>query len=102
MSISEPEVPPLSLWKHQGPLASITMAAIAARIAEKHGLTVDDLKTGGRRRRVCWPRQEAMHEMMETGKWSLPRVGMFFGGMDHTTVLWACRSHERRSARGPH
>lgn len=77
-------------------MSQLTMAGIVSRVAEKHGLTVADLK--GVRRGQCYsrPRQEAMWEMMQTGKWSTTRVGMFLGGRDHTTVLHGVRAHERR------
>lgn len=89
----------LSLWRHSmRPMSQITMASIAQRVAEKHGLTVEQLKSVSRAARIVQPRQEAMHEMVQTGKWSTPRIGMFFGGMDHTTVLWACKAHQRRMA----
>jgi len=96
-ALSEPGIPPPSLWKHQIlPPDMLTMASIAKRIAQLHGLSVEDLKTGGRAPRWSWPRQHAMYEMVEAGKWSLPRIGMFFG-MDHTTVLHGYRAHKRRN-----
>jgi chromosomal replication initiation ATPase DnaA len=99
MSLLEPELAPLSLWKHatycQPP--GETMASIAARVASVHGLPVSDLKFGGRSPRYSWPRQHAMYLMVEADKWSLPRIGMFFGGMDHTTVLHGYRAHKRRN-----
>lgn len=90
---------PLSLWRHEtygGPPVP-TMAAIAQRVAALHGLEVEQLKYGGRAPRYSWPRQHAMYEMVEAGRWSLPRIGMFFGGMDHTSVLHGHRAHKRRN-----
>jgi chromosomal replication initiator protein len=37
----------------------------------------------------------------EATKWSLPRIGQFFGGRDHTTVLHSLRRMEDRAARDP-
>lgn len=88
----------LSLWRHDMPaLSQITMANIAARIAEKYGLTVEELKGERRTDRIAQPRQEAMWEMMQTGKWSTSRVGMFLGDRDHTTVIYGARAHEKRA-----
>jgi len=98
--LSELRPAPLSLWKHESSPALArgeTRAAIAARVAAKHGLEVSQLKFGGRAPRWSWPRQHAMYEMVEAGKWSLPRIGLFFGGMDHTTLLHGYRAHKRRN-----
>jgi chromosomal replication initiator protein len=89
----------LSLWRHDmRPMSKLTMANIAERIAEKHRLTVADLKSISRKHKITRPRQEAMYEMMQTGKWSSVRIGMFLGGRDHSTVLFGIKAHARRMA----
>lgn len=92
------DVQPASLWRLDTirPAPRVTMADIAARVAEKHHLTVADLKGQSRRRPVAWPRQEAMHECRLVTQQSLPAIGRFFGGRDHTTVLHAARRHKER------
>lgn len=91
----------LSLWKgelqppHMPPHLP-TMREIAALVAERHGLTLDDLTGPVRKRRVAHPRQEAYSLIRATGRYSLPRMGMFFGNRDHTTILDGLRNHEAR------
>lgn len=80
------------------PPPPITMAQILARVAEKHGLTVADLKGPRIAPRFSHPRQEAMHAMHAVGRWSLPQIGRFLGGRDHTTVLHGVRRHAQRIA----
>jgi chromosomal replication initiation ATPase DnaA len=73
---------------------------IAASVADKYGLTVDDLRGTDRTRRVAWPRQEAMAEIRRHRQdMSLPDIGRFFN-RDHTTVIHALRAVAKRKAKG--
>ena len=89
----------LSLWKGEVEIQPISMRDIACRVAERHGLTVDDLRGSDRTKRVAWPRQEAMAAIRETGRYSLPRIGKFFN-RDHTTVIHAVRRVAERTDAG--
>jgi chromosomal replication initiator protein len=75
-----------------GPQAEATVADVARR----RGVTVKELRSDERNRRVAHARQEAMYELYATGLYSLPTIGTWFGGRDHTTVLHAVRAHEAR------
>jgi len=72
------------------------MAAILADVAASHRLSVRELRGPGRHRYVAWPRQEAMWRLRTTGRYSLPQIGAFLGGRDHTTVIKGIRAYERR------
>lgn len=82
-------------WKPQK-VVGVSMAEIARRVAERHEVSVDDLKGSGRARWVSQPRQEAMYEIRAQTAQSLPAIGRFLGGRDHTTILWGIRRHEER------
>jgi chromosomal replication initiation ATPase DnaA len=69
---------------------------IVAEVAERHGLTAADLKGPSRLKHISHPRQEAMAALYITGRYSLPGIGRFLGGRDHTTVLVGIRKHEAR------
>lgn len=86
----------LSLWRGLMPIQRALMAPIATRIAESHGLTLDDLKGPERCRRVAWPRQEAYAAIYETGCYSFAQIGRFFGGRDHSTVQKGLKRHAAR------
>lgn len=45
-----------------------------------------------RRREISYPRQIAMHLMTKTTSLPLMDIGNYFGGKDHTTVIYA-RDH---------
>lgn len=68
-------------------LPSVVLAAVAARYAT----TPEMLQARDRRPDVVRPRQVAMYLIREINQSSFPWIGMFFGGKDHTTVMYACR-----------
>lgn len=70
-----------------------------AKIAQKHGFTVSDLKGCSRRVRVVHARQEAMYVLRIVHKLSFPTIARMMGGKDHTTILHGVRCHEDRMAR---
>lgn len=90
----------LSLWRGEIPSAPPRrlMRHIAEEVAAKYDLTVEYMTGPSRRREVCWPRQEAMAECYQTGHFSLPQIGRYFGDRDHTTVLHAIRRVRDRDA----
>lgn len=97
----------LSLWKGEilitRPVPLLTMKAIATDVAERHGLTVEDLRGDERRQGVSRPRQEAMWMMRQvkwadgTNRYSYPRIGRFLGGRDHSTIIAGERRHILRT-----
>ncbi len=68
----------------------ITVEAIQLAVAEHFGIRMGDMKTKKRTRAITYPRQIAMYLSRQLTDYSLPRLGEFFGGRDHTTVLHAC------------
>jgi len=90
----------------------MTLPEIALQVASKHGLTVDDLRTphgqgGSKRFEFSHPRQEAYwhaYRVRRPGgsrRYSLTDIGNFFGGRDHTTILWGVRAHATRLLKAP-
>ena len=53
------------------------------------------MKAKKRTKAVVYPRQIAMYLSRNLTDLSLPEIGGFFGGRDHTTVLHACEKIER-------
>ena len=69
---------------------------IIAEVAERHGITVEQIMGDSRKRHISWPRQEAMYELGRRSKWmSLTAIARFFG-RDHTTILHGIRKHCER------
>lgn len=69
--------------------------------AADHLVSVEALKGPSRARPIAWLRQDFMLRAYETDRWSMPRIGAWLGGRDHTTVLHGLRAAAaRRSAIG--
>ncbi|MFV8382132.1 chromosomal replication initiator protein DnaA [Corynebacterium hindlerae] len=64
---------------------------IIEQAAEYFDVTVDALTGVGKTRAVAHARQIAMYLCRELTDLSLPRIGEYFGGKDHTTVMYAVR-----------
>ena len=73
------------------------MLAIARSVAARRRVRFDDMMSRSRYLPFARARQEAMYLMVAEKRWSLPRIGMFFG-RDHTTILHGARAHEKRLA----
>jgi chromosomal replication initiator protein len=67
----------------------ITIQDIQLTIAQHYGLKLEDFKAKKRTKAVAFPRQVAMYLSRELTDYSLPKIGVEFGGRDHTTVLHA-------------
>jgi chromosomal replication initiator protein len=73
----------------KGPQKLITVDFIQRCVAEEFGISLHDLKARRRHKTIVFPRQIAMYLSRELTELSLPEIGNFFGGKDHTTVLHA-------------
>ena len=74
------------------PRGRITADIIQAVVARRYGLNPELLKGKKRDKETARARQVAMLLMRELTETSLPGIGQFFGGRDHTTVMHACTS----------
>lgn len=68
----------------------VSVELIQKKVAEHFNIRFSDLKGKKRNRAVTYPRQLAMYLARDLTDYSLPEIGSFFGGRDHTTVLYAC------------
>lgn len=88
----------LSLWHGliDKPESRALMRDVAQAVADKHGISLDVLRSEKRDRPIAWARQEAMWECRRQTTQSLPQIGLFFGGRDHSTVLHGIHRHQAR------
>ncbi|MDD5634738.1 MAG: chromosomal replication initiator protein DnaA, partial [Candidatus Omnitrophica bacterium] len=68
----------------------ITVDLIQKVVADFFNIALSDMKTKKRSRSLAYPRQLAMYISRDLTGHSLPDIGGFFGGRDHTTVMHAC------------
>ena len=67
---------------------------IQKAVADFYQISVDDLKSKKRSSTVAYPRQIAMYLSRALLNESFERIGLEFGGKDHTTVMHSCNKIE--------
>ena len=71
------------------------ISKIQKTVADFFNISIDDLKGKKRNNKVVIPRQIAMYLCrMETND-TFPKIGLEFGGRDHSTVIFACDKIEK-------
>jgi chromosomal replication initiator protein len=78
-----------------------TMEQIDAGVVRHFGLRPGDLQARKRTRKVSDARQLAMFLMRHYAGASLPNIGQYLGGRDHSTVVHGCRAVEERKRSDP-
>ncbi len=67
-----------------------SIEGIQQAVADYYKITVNDLKGKRRNAGVAYPRQIAMYLCRVLTEENLNRIGLEFGGRDHSTVIHAC------------
>ncbi|MGW1682705.1 chromosomal replication initiator protein DnaA [Saccharopolyspora sp. NPDC002376] len=76
----------------------ITAPTIMAVTADYFSVTMDDLCGPGKTKALAQARQIAMYLCRELTDSSLPKIGQYFGGRDHTTVMYADKKIRKEMA----
>ena len=71
--------------------AHVTPELVIAVTAEYFDVTPDEVRSPNRSRPLVAARQIAMYLCRELTDYSLPRIGAYFGGRDHSTVIHAAK-----------
>lgn len=72
------------------------LAEVIRVVASAHGISVEEIKSACRERRLSWPRQLAAYLCREMTDHSYPEIGRAFGDRDHTTILFSYRKISAR------
>ena len=78
---------------------------IAREVARRHGVPTSEIFGDRRFRPIVHARQEVAWRLARlrhpdgSRRFSLPQIGQWLGGKDHTTILHAIRAHEKRMER---
>ncbi|MBQ0078939.1 MAG: chromosomal replication initiator protein DnaA [Eubacterium sp.] len=68
----------------------ISCESIKKAVCKDYNVKISDIESKKRKREYAFPRQVAMYLCREMTNLSLPQIGKYFGGRDHTTVMHAC------------
>lgn len=71
----------------QASMGAVTIDTIQKVVAEHYNISIGDLKSRHRGKKVLIPRQIAIYIARELCEYSYPELGNEFGGKDHTTIL---------------
>ena len=71
-------------------------------VAEHFQISIDDLKSKKRSSNISFPRQIAMYLCRKLTDESFPKIGIEFGGKDHSTVIHSCKKIEKEIKNNAH
>ena len=77
---------------HEDEQHAVTIETIQKQVAERFDIRLVDMTSKRRPEKIAFPRQVAMFLARQITQSSLNTIGEAFGGRDHGTVLYACRS----------
>ena len=76
--------------------AEPTLHLIVSVVTEYYGVRVTDVQSKRRARSIAVPRQVCMYLARKHTRHSLEEIGGYFGGRDHTTVMYSVETVEQR------
>ena len=74
----------------------VSLEDVEKEVTNHFGLRSGDLRARRRTKKIAEARQVAMYLMRQKAGASYPMIGAHLGGRDHSTVIHACQSIERR------
>jgi chromosomal replication initiator protein len=81
--------------------STVSIEAIQRIVCEHYGIRLNDLLSKKRTRNISFPRQIAMYLSRKLTGGSFPTIGERFGGRDHSTVIHANNTIDRRLKNDP-
>jgi len=85
----------------RGNSREVTVESIQKTICDYYNLKINDLKAKRRTKNIALPRQVAMYLARKHTATSFPIIGSKFGGRDHSTVIHAAKTIERKIKEDP-
>jgi len=86
----------------RGTHKELTIENIQKTICDYFDIKMGDLKAKRRTRNIALPRQVAMYLCRKYTSTSFPAIGYKFGGRDHSTVIHASKTIEKKIKEDPH
>jgi hypothetical protein len=73
---------------------------IVLEVAERHGVTFEEIVSMRRQQRIVDARNEVYYRLRNETTWSFPSIGRFLGDRDHSSVMCGARKHAKRLEAG--
>src|SRR5215470_14446605 len=86
----------------KGAQREITVEGIQKTICDYYNIKLGDLKAKRRTKNIAFPRQVAMYLCRKYTETSFPAIGDKFGGRDHSTVIHASKTIEKKIKEDPY
>jgi chromosomal replication initiator protein len=86
----------------KGSHREITVEGIQKTICDYYNVKLGDLKAKRRTKNIAVPRQVAMYLCRKYTETSFPAIGTKFGGRDHSTVIHASKTIEKKIKEDPY
>jgi chromosomal replication initiator protein len=86
----------------KGTERDLTVESIQKTICDYYHIKLGDLKAKRRTKNIALPRQVAMYLCRKHTETSFPGIGDKFGGRDHSTVIHASKTIEKKIKDDPH
>jgi chromosomal replication initiator protein len=86
----------------RGAQREITVESIQKTICDYYNIKMGDLKAKRRTKNIAFPRQVAMYLCRKYTETSFPAIGDKFGGRDHSTVIHASKTIEKKIKEDPY
>ncbi|HEY7316825.1 MAG TPA: chromosomal replication initiator protein DnaA [Candidatus Binatia bacterium] len=86
----------------KGAQREITVEGIQKTICDYYNIKIGDLKAKRRTKNIAFPRQVAMYLCRKYTETSFPAIGDKFGGRDHSTVIHASKTIEKKIKEDPY
>ncbi len=80
----------------------LTIEGIQKTICDYYNIKIGDLKAKRRTKNIVIPRQVAMYLCRKNTETSFPAIGDKFGGRDHSTVIHASKTIEKKIKQDPY
>jgi chromosomal replication initiator protein len=85
----------------RGNAREVTVESIQKTICDYYNIKINDLKAKRRTKNIAVPRQVAMYLSRKHTSTSFPAIGSKFGGRDHSTVIHAAKTIEKKIKEDP-
>ncbi len=86
----------------KGAQREITVEGIQKTICDYYNIKIGDLKAKRRTKNIAFPRQVAMYLCRKYTETFFPAIGDKFGGRDHSTVIHASKTIEKKIKEDPY